>query len=65
MSEGQLEEPVARIGASGTGEGGRHCALEGIELGWGWRKLILRLFPAFPVPLDQPGPGVFGKESGE
>lgn len=60
MSEGPLEVPVAGAGASGIGEDGRDCALEGTGLVWGWRKLILRLFHPFFLPLDQQGRGFLG-----
>lgn len=65
VSEGQLAVPVAGVGASGISEDGRDCALEGIGLGWGWRKLIRRLFPPFLLPLDQLGRGSLGGKSGE
>lgn len=65
VSKGQLKEPEARVGASGAGEGGRDCASEGIGFGWGWRKLILRLFPPFALPPEELGWGSLGGKSGE
>lgn len=35
--------------------------MEGIGIGWGWRKLILRLFLPFPLPVHQLGRGVHWK----